>query len=38
MDDTGEDRPLEPGLRPAEPDVYGEPLDTCPGVEIPYIG
>jgi len=38
IDETGEDRSLEPGLRPAELEIYGEPLETCPGVEIPYTG
>lgn len=34
-DDTAEDRSLEPGLRPGDPDVYGEPLERYPGDDIP---
>jgi len=35
-DDTAEDRSLEPGLRPGDPDVYGEPLERYPGDDIPW--
>jgi len=34
-DDIDVDRSLEPGLRPGDPDAYGDPLETYPGDETP---